>query len=159
MKTPYLTFILFFSLSFTIEGQSFQSSFDPLYLLQRDSLSENSTHLNLDEGIQDNYYKHILYNRKRPIVTGYRIRIFSGSGHDALENATKARARFLSKYPEIGDTLIYDSPDYKVYVGDCRTRSEVLKLFSQIKRDFPYAFIPPKQEINPAKYKTTLDND
>ena len=159
MNTTYLAFVFFLIFSFNLEGQSSRSSSDPLSSLQRDSLSNYTTHLTLDEGIEENYYKHITQNRKNPSVIGYRIRIFSGSGHDAQQKATQARGRFLSKYPEIGAYLRYDSPDYKVYVGDCRTRSEVLKLFNQIKREFPYAFIPPKQAIDPKKYKPTVEYD
>jgi hypothetical protein len=100
--------------------------------------------LSFDEGIEDNYYKHLIYNKKHPDVMGYRIKIFSGSGHDAMERASKARARFLKNYEDVNAYLQYDAPDYKVYVGDCRTRSEVLKLFFEVKKEFPYAFPIPQ---------------
>jgi len=99
--------------------------------------------IEFDEGIEDNYYKQLLYNEKNPDVMGYRIKIFSGSGHDAAERASQARTRFLRKFDNIGAYLRYDAPDYKVYVGDCRTKSEVLKLFSEVKKEFPYSFPVP----------------
>ena len=95
----------------------------------------------VDSMIADNYYKHILYNRKNVHTMGYRIRIFSGSGNDAFRQANEIRGRFLSSYEDISAYINYVAPDYKVYVGDCRTRSEVLKLFDKINEDFPYAFI------------------
>lgn len=153
MKGEYLTLlILLFGLN--LYGQSYHRSTDPFSSLQADSIYRNHTVLKVDFGIDENYYKHLIYNGNNPEVMGFRIRIFSGSGHNAKEDANRARSRFLSRYPEIGAYLNYDAPDYKVYVGDCRTRSEVLKLFDQIKRDFPYAFIPPKQAINLEKYKS-----
>jgi len=94
----------------------------------------------LDPLIETNYYKHILYNQKNQGAMGYQLRIFSGSGPRAKEEAEKARSLFLSKYENIGAYLVYDTPDYKVYVGDCRTKSEILKLISMVKVDFPNAF-------------------
>lgn len=108
--------------------------------------------IEVDSMIENNYYKHILYNKKNAAVMGWRIRIFSGSGHDAFQKANETRARFLSKYEDIDAYITYDAPDYKVYVGDCRTRSEVLKLFQRINKDFPYAFLVP-YSINPDKEK------
>lgn len=119
----------------------------------------NPTLLRVDGGIEENYFKHLIYNNNNPEIMGYRIRIFSGSGFNAKKEANNARSRFLSKYPEIGAYLNYDAPDYKVYVGDCRTRSEVLKLFNEIKSDFPYAFIPPKQAIDYEKYKSLIADE
>lgn len=94
----------------------------------------------LDPLIENNYYKHILYNQKYSGAMGYQLRIFSGSGPKAKEDAEKARSLFLSKYEQIGAYLVYDTPDYKVYVGDCRTQSEILRLINLVKDDFPNAF-------------------
>jgi hypothetical protein len=94
----------------------------------------------LDPLIEANYYKHILYNQKYNGAMGYQLRIFSGSGPKAKEEAEKTRSLFLSKYEHIRAYLVYDTPDYKVYVGDCRTQSEMLKLINQVKGDFPNAF-------------------
>jgi len=100
-----------------------------------------------DEGIESNYYKHILYNSKNSEIIGYRIRIYSGKGNSAPEEARQVRAKFVEKYEEIGAYLSYDAPDYKVYVGDFRTRSEMLKLYNLIIKDFPNPF-PVTTAIN-----------
>lgn len=155
----FYSIILILSVSLNISGQSNKNSIDSYTSLIADSVGYNHTIIAVDKGIEENYYKHLVYNSKNPEVMGYRIRIFSGSGVDAKRQANRARSLFLSKYPEIGADLTYDAPDYKVYVGDCRTRSEVLKLFSQIKRDFPYAFIPPRQAIDYEKYKRSIADD
>jgi hypothetical protein len=34
-----------------------------------------------------------------------------------------------------------ENTDWVIYVGNCRTRSEVLKLYNRVKVDFPYSFI------------------
>ncbi len=80
-------------------------------------------------------------NRKMGGIPCYWIRIFSGSAHDAREKAYEAKARFLRKYEGIRNDVIYDDPNFKVYVGGYRSKSETLKLLNTIKRDFPTAFI------------------
>ncbi|MFZ5939452.1 MAG: hypothetical protein ACOYXB_02655 [Bacteroidota bacterium] len=96
-----------------------------------------------DSLIVSNYYK--LYQKNRHItgVPGYRIRIFTDSGLGAKENQKKERARFLSLYPDIDAYYKYDQPDFKVYVGNCRTRSEAVKLYERIKGNYSDALIVP----------------
>lgn len=84
-----------------------------------------------------NYYKLLVKNSTVKGVPGFRIRIFSESGLGAKEEQQRVRARFLSFYPDIDAYYKYDEPYFKVYVGDCRTRSEALKLYDRIKKRFP----------------------
>ncbi|HPS12603.1 MAG TPA: SPOR domain-containing protein, partial [Prolixibacteraceae bacterium] len=37
--------------------------------------------------------------------------------------------------------VLFQSPDFKVRVGDFRTKSEALKLRNQLKNEFPSVFI------------------
>ncbi len=98
--------------------------------------------IHLDPLIEENYYKHILYNQKDPGIMGYRIRIFRDSGTDARERARAVRSNFILKYEGVEADLTYvDNTDWVIYVGNCRTRSEVLKLFNKVKVEFPYSFI------------------
>jgi len=70
-------------------------------------------------------------------IHGYRIRIYSESGIGAKKEQQQVRARFLSLYPGLDAYNRYDEPFFKVYVGDCRTKSEALKLHDKIRKDFP----------------------
>ncbi len=97
--------------------------------------------VNQDERLDELVLRHIKINSKREGIQGYRIRIFSESGQSARPNATEIRAGFYDKYPDIETYLIYDAPNFKVYVGDFRTRSEALKMQRKISRDYPYSFI------------------
>ena len=80
-------------------------------------------------------------NRKMGGIPCYWIRIYSGSSNNAREEAYEAKARFLRKYEGIHNDVIYDDPNFKVYIGVYRSKSETLKLLNSIKRDFPTAFI------------------
>ena len=80
-------------------------------------------------------------NRKLEGIPCYWIRIYSGSAHNSREEAYRTKARFLRKYEGIRNDVIYDDPNFKVYAGGYRSKSETLKLLNTIKRDFPTAFI------------------
>ena len=97
--------------------------------------------IEIDSLLEANYYKLMVVNSKVRGVPGYRIRIFSESGVGAKEEQQRVRASFLSEFPEIDAYYRYDEPYFKVYVGDCRTRSEALKLYDLIKKEFPNPII------------------
>ena len=80
-------------------------------------------------------------NRKLGGIPSYWIRIYSGSAHNSREKAYEMKARFLRKYEGIRNDVIYDDPNFKVYIGGYRSKSEALKILNTIKRDFPNAFI------------------
>jgi len=104
--------------------------------------SRSSVNIYLDSLIEQNYYRHILYNQKDPGVTGYRIRIFRDSGINARDRATAVYSNFMTKFDGVDAEMKYvENTDWVIYVGNCRTRSEVLKLFNRVKVDFPYSFI------------------
>ena len=98
-------------------------------------------YIELDSQLLANYHKLISQNMRFPGVPGYRIRIYSGSGLGAKQEQQQVRARFLSLYPGIDAYNRYDEPYFKIYVGDCRTRSDALKLHDRISREFPNSFI------------------
>jgi hypothetical protein len=96
--------------------------------------------LEIDSLLAANYYKLLTSNKNTSGIPGYRIRIYSESGVGAKEEQQRVKARFLTLYPGIDAYNSYEEPFFKVYVGDCRTRSEVLKLMDRIERNFPNPF-------------------
>ncbi len=128
-----------------LQGQSNRSSNAGSDILQRLRFDEDSEQLSiqLDSLLIENYDKLLVKNRQESGISGYRIRIYSESGLGAKEEQQRVRARFLSYFPRIDAYYQYDEPFFKVYVGDCRTRSEALKLNDKIKKYFPNPFIVP----------------
>ncbi|MCL3782401.1 SPOR domain-containing protein [Prolixibacteraceae bacterium JC049] len=100
----------------------------------------------------------IRLNRKKKSADGFRLQIFSTSGVGARERAQAIKARFLGKNPEYDVYVKFQSPDWKVRVGNFRNKSEVLKLKSLVKRDFPDAFIVPDQIEFPALLDNTISS-
>lgn len=122
-----------------VHGQQAQkpgSGGDILAHLQQDE-TVDQMHIWLDSLLEENYYKFMVMNKKESGIPGFRIRIYSESGLGAKEEQQKVRARFLSLHPEIDAYYRYDEPFFKVYVGDCRTKSEVIKLMDAVKKNFP----------------------
>jgi hypothetical protein len=85
--------------------------------------------------------RYIEQNRKLGGIPCYWIRIYSGSSYDARQEAYNTKARFLKKYEGIPNVVKYDDPNFKVYIGGYRTKSEAQKLLLKLRRDFPTAFI------------------
>ena len=144
MKRSFLLFISFiFSVSLVMaQGGQSGAQGDILKTLL-DGESDDRVTVEVDKQLVSNYNKLIAKNMRSSGIPGYRIRIYSGSGIGAKEEQQKVRARFLSLYRGLDAYNQYDEPFFKVYVGDCRTRSEALKLNDMIKKDFPDPFIVP----------------
>ena len=80
-------------------------------------------------------------------VSGYRIRVYYENNQNA-RNRSEAIARSISgTYPGIGVYRTFESPNFKVCVGDFRTKDEALKLYHALKSSYPTAIIL-KETIN-----------
>jgi len=80
-------------------------------------------------------------------ANGFRVQIFFGSSRQA---AYDAQAKFMNEYPEIHTYITYIEPNFKVRVGDFRTRLEAQKLETALGELFKSLFIIP-EKINPPK--------
>ena len=94
-----------------------------------------------DEKVIELINKHILLNENQPSIEGYRVQIFFDSGNNSMETALKVKTNFMGKYPDIPVYLIWQQPNYKVRVGDFRTKIEAQGLYNKIKSDYKNAFI------------------
>lgn len=74
-------------------------------------------------------------------LTGYRIRVFYDNGQSA-RNRSEAIARSVSNsFPGIGVYRTFESPNFKVCVGDFRTKDEALKVYHALRATYPTAII------------------
>lgn len=90
---------------------------------------------------------HIEKNKLRDGIDGYRVEIFFSSDLDAKQEALDKKVEFLSKYPDYDVNVIFVAPNFRVRVGDFRTKSEAWKLYEKIKEDYRAAFVV-KGKIN-----------
>ena len=88
-------------------------------------------------------YKQIL--KKNGGVDGWRIQLIF---KDQKEEILPYQIKFTNLYPEIPVQIAFDSPNYKLTVGNFRTRNEALKIKHQISKNFPGAY-PVQISIDP----------
>ena len=86
---------------------------------------------------------HVEKNREREGLDGYRVEIFFSSNMDAREKALETKVDFLKEFPEYPVHIKFIAPNFRVRVGDFRTKNEAWKLYKQIQKDFPTAFVVP----------------
>ncbi len=116
-----------------------------------EELPADSTRINILEELEvnrdprlDKMLKwHIEKNKKMEGMSGYRVEIFFSSKMDAKEQALTMKADFLSKYPEHAVHVRFMAPNFRVRVGDFRTKNSAWKLYKTIQNDYPAAFIVP----------------
>jgi hypothetical protein len=77
-------------------------------------------------------------------MQGFRIRLYFDLGQHSRNASEEVMNEFMANYPGIAVYRSFDSPYYKVSVGDYRTRDEALKLLKTLQRKYPKAFIVPE---------------
>jgi hypothetical protein len=93
------------------------------------------------EQLLNSYY---VQNASKPGMQGFRIRIFFDLGQQSRNNSLEVTNEFMEKFPGVAVYRTFDSPYYKVSVGDYRTRDEALKHLREINKLHPKAFIVPE---------------
>ena len=102
--------------------------------------------VNQSRAMRSAFDKYVSNNASKKL-TGYRIRVYFENGQNA-RNRSEAVARSISgAYPGIGVYRTFESPNFKVCVGDFRTRDEALKVYHSLKGAYPTAIIL-KETIN-----------
>ena len=86
---------------------------------------------------QDQKFEQLL-NEKRKINTSlnandfYKIQIFNGGN----ENAKKVLNDFKQNFSEIDATIVFNTPNYKVWVGNFKTRIEAERYLIEIRKKY-----------------------
>ena len=72
---------------------------------------------------------------------GYRIRVFYDN-QQSSRGVSNAIAKSISEtYPDIRVYRTFENPNFKVTVGDFRTKDEAIKVFTELKATYPGAFL------------------
>ena len=77
-------------------------------------------------------------NTLRQTMTGYRVQIYFGS---VRQKASEVKMDFNSKHADVPQYLSYLAPNFKVRVGDFRTRLEAQGFLKSIEGQYPTSFI------------------
>jgi len=140
MRILFLFFIGIFIAQFAVAQEFEMSSEQPdttqLVLLDR-------LHVERDARLDKMLKWHIEKNEEREGMDGYRVEIFFSSNSDAKDQALKTKVNFLSEYPDYAVHIKFIAPNFRVRVGDFRTKNEAWKLYKQIQKEYPTAFVVP----------------
>lgn len=80
-------------------------------------------------------------------IPGYRIQVYFDSGINSGERARKVKDEFEEMFPEIPGYITWKAPNFRVRVGDFRSRLEAEKALKDISEEYPNAWVI-KDEIN-----------
>lgn len=76
-------------------------------------------------------------NKNENTSDRYKIQIYSGN-RDSAESAIES---FKNSFSDTTSRLVYETPNYKVWTGNYRSRLEADRALIKIKDKFPSAFI------------------
>ncbi len=127
-RTFLLAFCTFFCLSGYAQKERTIAENDSALLITKD--------IKLDELIERQKEE----NLENQSMSGYRIQIYFGGNR---QKATEIKVEFSSQYPEVSAYLTYQQPNYKVRVGDYRSRFEARKLLTELEGKYPTTFVVP----------------
>ena len=69
---------------------------------------------------------------------GYRIQLYFGGDRAKANNM---RLDFLQQYPDVGAYVIYQQPNFKLRVGDFKTRIEANTFLKEMQPGYSMSFI------------------
>ncbi len=82
-------------------------------------------------------------NKNEDNSSRYKIQIYSGN----RSGAYSSQKEFNNSYTLWNPTVKYESPNFKTWVGNFRTRLEADRALKKVKKKFPHAFIfKPKKK-------------
>lgn len=102
--------------------------------------------INQTTQVRQALYNYVSSNASKS-VQGYRIRVFYDNSPQARVRSESIAAYLRAQYPETGVYRSFESPNYKVTIGDFRTKDEALKIYNALKGTYPTAYII-KENIN-----------
>ncbi len=85
--------------------------------------------------------KHVELNERVRTIPGYRIQVASLSGSASKNRAFDMKERIREAYPGVEAYVVFDEPNFKVKVGDFRTRLDAYVFLQRIRNDFPGTII------------------
>jgi hypothetical protein len=80
--------------------------------------------------------------------SGFRVQLTGESGQGSQARANEVKARFISNYPNVDAYLVWEAPNFKIRVGDFRTKFEAAMFWKQIQAEFPNSYVV-EDKINP----------
>lgn len=91
---------------------------------------------------QDPKFENLLKEKRRvnssiTVNDGYKVQIFTGDS----DTSKKTLADFRRQYKNLDATIVFNTPFYKVHVGNFRTRIEAERHLAELRKTYAAALI------------------
>lgn len=85
--------------------------------------------------------KLLEFKKDLSTVNAFTIQIYSGSSSGARSEAQSTKNQVTSLFPDWSNSIEYEQPNYKIRVGNFRTRLEADRALMSVKKSYNNAFI------------------
>lgn len=117
-------------------------------LVEPDSLSGGVVHIQGDPRIGQLMELEISVNKKEHTFSGYRIQILSATSYTSnVDSLQRYCENFEKTFPDIPAYLQYFDPDFKIRVGNFKTKIEAIPVLKKVRKKYPLSYIV-KTSIN-----------
>lgn len=91
-----------------------------------------------------------VYLKTRRNVSGYRLQVINTNDRT---KAISIKTKLLQEFPEEKIYLIYQSPYFKIQMGNFKSKPDAEKLLKQVNKVYPNGVfvVPAKVELKPTK--------
>lgn len=108
--------------------------------------AQGSLKVNMSEEVDTLLLKNLEKNKSNHNFSGFRIQVYQGT-----ERATafEKKKELMALFPDESVYLLFNEPNYKIRIGNYRTKIEAQKLYQYLLTIYPQTFIvPDKIDIN-----------
>lgn len=137
MKRAFLLLLIGLALKASAQRTTVTADDDSSFVLVRDA--------RFDEVVARQKKENLLHQT----IPGYRVQIYFGVNRP---KASEVKLDFAGRFPEVSAYLTYQQPNYKVRVGDFRSRYEALRFLKSIEGLYPTVFVVPDEVRLPPLY-------
>ncbi|HEU4497135.1 MAG TPA: SPOR domain-containing protein [Flavobacterium sp.] len=90
--------------------------------------------------VQDQKFEQLLAEKRKinaslTVNERYKIQIYNGDS----ENAKKALSEFRREFKNLDGTIVFNTPTYKVWIGNFKTKIEAEKNLADLRKRYPSA--------------------
>jgi hypothetical protein len=141
MKKYAFALLLFIAIAFTAKAQTINVCTDPQ--------ATGIVRIIADPALQQIIFPNEVIATDNNIMTGFRIQVYSGTNRTEAEHI---KQEISQNYGNVPVYEVYQSPYFKIRVGDFRNRIEAQELFYKLKQQYTGILLAPDKIEFPQLY-------
>jgi len=105
------------------------------------SVAQKNVRYEVEKGIDVIEQQYIEAWKRVKKIDGFRIQITSFSGANSRTSIENVAAQFKQQFPNIPCLISFSEPNFRLRVGNFRTKIEAYKALQEISPFFPGSFV------------------